>query len=163
MIPAVLERCAGIDVGKECVVVCLMVGALEEKPIVQTRPLPSQRFTVIPPQDGLFVPNQAKMTFLPLPVLAVSTPRQPGVAFQPADQVGKASKGLRTGWWFLLRQRAGGQAGEQKDAHAGGLHSGASGPSVAWSAGFFCHVSHSTLDSVILSGKQRYNLQICLV
>ena len=37
MIPAVLERCAGIDVGKEFLVACLMVGAPEEKPTTEIR------------------------------------------------------------------------------------------------------------------------------
>src|SRR6185503_15919310 len=32
--------------------------------------------------------NQAKMTFLPLEVCAVSTPRQPGVALSPATRSG---------------------------------------------------------------------------
>lgn len=37
MIPAVLERCAGIDVGKEFLVACLMAGAPEEKPSIEIR------------------------------------------------------------------------------------------------------------------------------
>jgi len=37
MIEAVIERCAGIDVGKKFVVVCLMVGSLESEPKTELR------------------------------------------------------------------------------------------------------------------------------
>jgi transposase len=37
MIPAVIERCAGIDVGKKFVVVCLMLGPLDKEPRVERR------------------------------------------------------------------------------------------------------------------------------
>jgi len=37
MIEAVIERCAGIDVGKKFVVVCLMVGSLEKEPKTELR------------------------------------------------------------------------------------------------------------------------------
>ncbi len=37
MIEAVIERCAGIDVGKRFVVVCLMVGSLESEPKTELR------------------------------------------------------------------------------------------------------------------------------
>ena len=37
MIEAVIERCAGIDVGKKFVVVCLTVGSLESKPRTELR------------------------------------------------------------------------------------------------------------------------------
>ena len=37
MIPAVLERCAGIDAGKKLVVACLMVRASDQKSTVETR------------------------------------------------------------------------------------------------------------------------------
>jgi len=37
MIPAVIERCAGIDVGKKFVVVCLMTGKANEAPATDTR------------------------------------------------------------------------------------------------------------------------------
>ena len=37
MIPAIVERCAGIDVGKKEVAVCLMVGAAAEEPRVEYR------------------------------------------------------------------------------------------------------------------------------
>jgi len=37
MIPAIVERCAGIDVGKKFLVVCLMVGPAEAEPRVETR------------------------------------------------------------------------------------------------------------------------------
>ena len=38
MIQAVIERCAGIDVGKTFVVVCVITGAAEAEPRVETRP-----------------------------------------------------------------------------------------------------------------------------
>jgi transposase len=37
MIPAVLERCAGIDVGKKFMIVCLMIGAADEEPRVDVQ------------------------------------------------------------------------------------------------------------------------------
>lgn len=37
MIPAVLERCAGIDVGKKFSIVCLMIGAADKEPSVEVR------------------------------------------------------------------------------------------------------------------------------
>lgn len=37
MIPAVIERCAGIDVGKKLVAVCVMVGAADGEPRVERR------------------------------------------------------------------------------------------------------------------------------
>ena len=37
MIQAVVERCAGIDVGKTFVVVCVMTGAANEEPHVERR------------------------------------------------------------------------------------------------------------------------------
>ena len=37
MIEAVIERCAGIDVGKRFVVVCLMAGSLESQPKTELR------------------------------------------------------------------------------------------------------------------------------
>ena len=37
MIEAVIERCAGIDVGKKFVVVCLTVGSLESEPTTELR------------------------------------------------------------------------------------------------------------------------------
>ena len=37
MIEAVLERCAGIDVGKKFVVVCVLTGPLDEEPKAETR------------------------------------------------------------------------------------------------------------------------------
>lgn len=37
MIEAIMERCAGIDVGKKFLVVCLMVGPLESEPTVELR------------------------------------------------------------------------------------------------------------------------------
>lgn len=37
MIPAVLERCAGIDVGKKFLIVCLMTGAADKEPSSETR------------------------------------------------------------------------------------------------------------------------------
>ena len=37
MIPAVIERCAGIDVGKQLLTVCVMVGPAEAEPSVQTK------------------------------------------------------------------------------------------------------------------------------
>ena len=37
MIQAVIERCAGIDVGKTFLVVCVMTGALPEEPQVECR------------------------------------------------------------------------------------------------------------------------------
>ena len=37
MIPAVLTRCAGIDIGKRGLAVCLMIGAAEAEPKVEVR------------------------------------------------------------------------------------------------------------------------------
>ena len=37
MIEAVIERCAGIDVGKKFLVVCVMTGPLEEEPKIEIR------------------------------------------------------------------------------------------------------------------------------
>ena len=37
MIPAVLERCAGIDVGKKFLIVCLMIGAPDKEPSSEIR------------------------------------------------------------------------------------------------------------------------------
>ena len=37
MMEAVIERCAGVDVGKKFVVVCLMVGSLESEPKTELR------------------------------------------------------------------------------------------------------------------------------
>ena len=37
MIEAVIERCAGIDVGKKFLVVCVMTGPLEAEPRVELR------------------------------------------------------------------------------------------------------------------------------
>lgn len=37
MIPAVIERCAGIDVGKKFLTVCVMTGAAEAEPAIKTR------------------------------------------------------------------------------------------------------------------------------
>ena len=37
MIPAVIERCAGIDVGKTFLTVCLLTGPADGEPKVQTR------------------------------------------------------------------------------------------------------------------------------
>lgn len=37
MIPAVIERCAGIDIGKKFVVVCVMTGAAKERATAETR------------------------------------------------------------------------------------------------------------------------------
>ena len=37
MIPAVIERCAGIDVGKQLLTVCIMVGPADAQPSVQTK------------------------------------------------------------------------------------------------------------------------------
>jgi hypothetical protein len=37
MIPAVIERCAGIDIGKEIVAVCMMTGAAGQDPRCQIR------------------------------------------------------------------------------------------------------------------------------
>lgn len=37
MIPAVIERCAGIDVGKQLLTVCVLTGAAEAEPAVRTR------------------------------------------------------------------------------------------------------------------------------
>ena len=37
MIPAVIERCAGIDVGKTFLTVCLLTGPAEREPKVETR------------------------------------------------------------------------------------------------------------------------------
>ena len=37
MIPAVLTHCAGIDIGKRGLAVCLMVGAAETEPKVEVR------------------------------------------------------------------------------------------------------------------------------
>ena len=37
MIAAAIERCAGIDVGKKFLAVCLMVGPLEGEPRTETR------------------------------------------------------------------------------------------------------------------------------
>jgi transposase len=37
MIEVILERCAGIDIGKRFVVVCLLTGAASEKPHVEKR------------------------------------------------------------------------------------------------------------------------------
>lgn len=46
MIPAVIERCAGIDVGRRFVVVCVMVGAARETPTQEVR-----KFTML--NEGL--------------------------------------------------------------------------------------------------------------
>jgi len=37
MIPAVIERCAGIDVGRKFVMVCVMVGASDAVPTQEIR------------------------------------------------------------------------------------------------------------------------------
>src|ERR1700681_1796380 len=37
MIPAVIERCAGIDVGRKFVVACLMVGDAKDEPTTKIR------------------------------------------------------------------------------------------------------------------------------
>src|SRR5271165_5408389 len=37
MIPAVIERCAGIDIGKKTVAVCVMTGAADREPRVEFR------------------------------------------------------------------------------------------------------------------------------
>jgi transposase len=37
MIEAVIERCAGIDVGKKFLVVCVMTGPLEAEPKIEIR------------------------------------------------------------------------------------------------------------------------------
>lgn len=37
MIPAVIERGAGIDVGKTFVVACIMIGPLDHEPRIETR------------------------------------------------------------------------------------------------------------------------------
>jgi transposase len=37
VIPAVLERCAGIDVGKKFLMVCLMIGAPHKEPSFEVR------------------------------------------------------------------------------------------------------------------------------
>ena len=37
MIPAVIERCAGIDVGKKFLIVCVLTGPANEKPTAEVR------------------------------------------------------------------------------------------------------------------------------
>lgn len=37
MIPAVIERCAGIDIGKKMVAVCVMTGAADQEPHCEIR------------------------------------------------------------------------------------------------------------------------------
>jgi transposase len=37
VIPAVIERCAGIDVGKKFSIVCLMIGAADQEAIAEVR------------------------------------------------------------------------------------------------------------------------------
>ena len=43
MISAAIERCAGIDVGKKFLAVCVMVGPLEGEPRVETDALRCRR------------------------------------------------------------------------------------------------------------------------
>ena len=37
MIPAVIERCAGVDIGKTFLVACIMVGAADAEPRTEKR------------------------------------------------------------------------------------------------------------------------------
>src|SRR4051812_24666228 len=47
MIPAVVERCAGIDVGKKTLAVCVMTGAANEEPQAELRKFGTVRAELI--------------------------------------------------------------------------------------------------------------------
>lgn len=53
MIPAVIERCAGIDIGKKFVVVCVMTGEAKEEPATEIRRYDSVRGELVKLRDWL--------------------------------------------------------------------------------------------------------------
>lgn len=53
VIPAVLERCAGVDIGKRFSIVCLMVGAADKEPSVEIRRFETTNAELEKLRDGL--------------------------------------------------------------------------------------------------------------